>query len=328
VVRQNYHASNPFHNFLHACNVLQTLYHFISQIRSGGGASTHNAPFRPLELLAMCVAALCHDLQHPGVNNDFLAKTQHPLAQRYNDRAILENHHAAMTFATLDFVPLPGGVRVPPADLGTNSSARRTQASEWSCDIVRRLPLRWGYASDAAAARENIHQQQLLSDALKSGTDFFTFRALVTKLILSTEVASHKHHVESVRKHVGQTGTDIAGFVDYIASHSGAREEIMCALIEAADVSNEIRAFTFSQRWAPRVIEEFCQQGDMMQKLGWLTPVPPMFLRAQAHPSRDQPGFIQFLCLPLYHALRDLCPTVFQPCVDALESNLDTWKKP
>jgi len=47
------------------------------------------------------VAALCHDLQHPGVTNSYLVNTVAPLAIRYNNIAVLENHHAAMTFIIL-----------------------------------------------------------------------------------------------------------------------------------------------------------------------------------------------------------------------------------
>jgi hypothetical protein len=39
-----------------------------------------------------------HDLGHPGLNNDFLIATNDSLAVRYNDRAPLENHHAASLF--------------------------------------------------------------------------------------------------------------------------------------------------------------------------------------------------------------------------------------
>lgn len=47
------------------------------------------------------VAALGHDIDHPGVNNAFLRKTHNPLALRYNDRSVLENHHTAVLFSLL-----------------------------------------------------------------------------------------------------------------------------------------------------------------------------------------------------------------------------------
>ncbi len=40
-------------------------------------------------------AALVHDFEHGGLNNDFLVKTAHPLAVTYSDQSPLEHHHIA-----------------------------------------------------------------------------------------------------------------------------------------------------------------------------------------------------------------------------------------
>lgn len=42
-----------------------------------------------------------HDFQHPGVNNHFLVSTRAPLAQRYNDTHVLENHHLSASFSIM-----------------------------------------------------------------------------------------------------------------------------------------------------------------------------------------------------------------------------------
>lgn len=47
------------------------------------------------------MSAICHDLDHKGLNNDFLVKTSSPLAIAYNDLSCLENHHLAQTFRLL-----------------------------------------------------------------------------------------------------------------------------------------------------------------------------------------------------------------------------------
>ncbi len=39
----------------------------------------------------MLIASVCHDLDHPGVNNKFLVATNSELALLYNDRSVLEN---------------------------------------------------------------------------------------------------------------------------------------------------------------------------------------------------------------------------------------------
>ncbi|KAM4675651.1 cGMP-inhibited 3',5'-cyclic phosphodiesterase 3A [Discoglossus pictus] len=122
----------PYHNRIHATDVLHAVWYLSTQAIPGlqvvvndhGSASdsdsdsgiTHghmgyvfskmynssedkygclsgNIP--SLELMALYVAAAMHDYDHPGRTNAFLVATSAPQAVLYNDRSVLENHHAA-----------------------------------------------------------------------------------------------------------------------------------------------------------------------------------------------------------------------------------------
>ncbi|KAJ0056653.1 hypothetical protein NL108_010613, partial [Boleophthalmus pectinirostris] len=61
------------------------------------GCLTWNIP--ALELMALYVAAAMHDYDHPGRTNAFLVATNAPQAVLYNDRSVLENHHAAAAWS-------------------------------------------------------------------------------------------------------------------------------------------------------------------------------------------------------------------------------------
>ncbi|XP_072321927.1 cGMP-inhibited 3',5'-cyclic phosphodiesterase 3B [Eucyclogobius newberryi] len=61
------------------------------------GCLTWNIP--ALELMALFVAAAMHDYDHPGRTNAFLVATNAPQAVLYNDRSVLENHHAAAAWS-------------------------------------------------------------------------------------------------------------------------------------------------------------------------------------------------------------------------------------
>ena len=92
-VRSRY-RHNPYHNWYHATSVMQFAYFTVR--------STEAGEFLPkLDLLALLLAALCHDIDHPGTTNSFQVMAASPLALLYNDQAVLENHHAATTFTLL-----------------------------------------------------------------------------------------------------------------------------------------------------------------------------------------------------------------------------------
>lgn len=87
----NLYHQNAFHNFRHAVDVLQACYHFLKTIE-------RRKLFTSLECFALAVAALGHDVDHPGITNAFLIATSDPLAVLYNDVAVLESHHVATLF--------------------------------------------------------------------------------------------------------------------------------------------------------------------------------------------------------------------------------------
>jgi GAF domain-containing protein len=92
-VRSGY-RDNPYHNYRHAVTVLHSTYMVIAQ----GNAAQH---LSRLQCLGMCVAALGHDINHGGFNNNYLKASYDDLALVYNDRSVLENMHASKTFRLL-----------------------------------------------------------------------------------------------------------------------------------------------------------------------------------------------------------------------------------
>ena len=87
-----YHRNgNPYHNNLHATDVLQTTHWLISQTGVKDRLSD-------LEIFALLFSAIIHDYQHTGTTNNFHIQSNSSLAIMYNDRSVLENHHVAAFF--------------------------------------------------------------------------------------------------------------------------------------------------------------------------------------------------------------------------------------
>ncbi|RHZ06680.1 hypothetical protein DYB26_010595, partial [Aphanomyces astaci] len=92
-VAQHYRA-NSYHNFYHAFQVLHSahiqLKVHMRKLLTG------------LDIFALMIAALCHDVDHPGNNNDFEVKCVSSIALTHNDDAVLERHHCRVTFLILN----------------------------------------------------------------------------------------------------------------------------------------------------------------------------------------------------------------------------------
>ena len=85
---------NPYHNNTHAADVVQTLN---TMLQLGGKLYAAT----PLHLFSILVAAVIHDVQHPGLNNNFQINSHSEMAVQYNDVSVLENYSITWFFAKL-----------------------------------------------------------------------------------------------------------------------------------------------------------------------------------------------------------------------------------
>ncbi|XP_025836823.1 uncharacterized protein LOC108734071 [Agrilus planipennis] len=86
LIEEGYHNTNPYHNSIHATDVTQAMHCFLQENK----IKEH---LQPIEIMAALIGAVAHDLDHPGVNQNFLIQTQNHLAVLYDNMSVLENHH-------------------------------------------------------------------------------------------------------------------------------------------------------------------------------------------------------------------------------------------
>ncbi len=96
-IKKGYYG-NHCHNWRHAFDVMQAVFvflvHFCDELN-----------FTPLEHLALLISGLCHDVGHPGHNNDYMITTGSEIAMLYNRRSVLENCHSFLLFRLLNGRP-------------------------------------------------------------------------------------------------------------------------------------------------------------------------------------------------------------------------------
>ena len=92
----NNYLNNPYHNAIHATDVLQTCFIILSK-----GNVVDNYIFDNIDICSMFIACLIHDIKHPGTSNFYQINKQTKLALRYNDKSPLENMHCSEGFKIL-----------------------------------------------------------------------------------------------------------------------------------------------------------------------------------------------------------------------------------
>ncbi|PHJ23272.1 3 5 -cyclic nucleotide phosphodiesterase domain-containing protein [Cystoisospora suis] len=90
------YLDNAYHNQTHAAEVAHATACLVRCLIPTGWAFGD---------VCSILAAVAHDVGHPGRSNAFLQNSYHPLSIIYNDASILENFHASLLFRIMSEVP-------------------------------------------------------------------------------------------------------------------------------------------------------------------------------------------------------------------------------
>jgi high affinity cGMP-specific 3',5'-cyclic phosphodiesterase 9 len=307
------YRSNPYHNFTHALDVAHTTFRYIKLTKS-------RTKITKLERFAVMVAAIIHDVDHPGLTNAFLVRTRDPLATTYNDQSVLENHHLSYFFNLIE---------------------RKKEANIFDYETTTTT----GGQSGSYFTEESYREVRRIIIACVMHTDMATHFGLVSKM--NEFVVSHdflealqeeekgeendQNEEEDVDDDDDQNEEDPLFEDGLMKKDKGAffktddeRQLMLNVLLHSADISNAVKPFPTYKMWATRVLEEFFNQGDREKTLG--LPVSPMMDRETTIVSVSQINFIEFVVAPLYSAFSKMFPETQSMCVELVE-NRRIWQE-
>ncbi|XP_055003977.1 cGMP-inhibited 3',5'-cyclic phosphodiesterase 3A-like [Boleophthalmus pectinirostris] len=274
---ENGYRDIPYHNRIHATDVLHAVWYLTTQpvpglptpltengihsdsengichgatgflklnseLEEGYGSLARLVP--GLELMALYVAAAMHDYDHPGRTNAFLVATSAPQALLYNDRSVLENHHAA------------------------------------------------------AAWNLFMSQPEFNFLANLEHVEFKRFRFLVIEAILATDLKKHFDFLAEFNAKVGDEGVSS---IDWTNENDRMLVCQMC--IKIADVNGPLKNKDLHLQWTEGIVNEFYEQGDEEASLG--LPISPFMDRSAPQLAKLQESFITHIVGPLcssYHS--------------------------
>lgn len=305
VIQQDYHAENPYHNAVHAADVLQTVHTMIQMalrtattpnvgVEEGGNRDAKAGFFvrscpNHLKLFSILLAAVVHDVDHPGKNNAFHTKLRSELAVMYNDRSVLENWHIAHAFA-----------RMVGLDLLNRSNFHKHDPNKGSgadCDC------------------------NLLCNA--SPEDFASIRNMMIEAVLQTDMTKHFAIVTEMKSMFMQIEEEEKD--SRVIHHDDDRTwSLLMFMLHQADISGQAKADPLFLNWTDRCLQEFFTQGDEEAALG-MWPISPYCDRKTTNQAVAQVGFVEFVVQPSYQVLGEYIPEIQSYVLPIIQEVLEFW---
>ncbi|XP_074649717.1 high affinity cAMP-specific and IBMX-insensitive 3',5'-cyclic phosphodiesterase 8B-like [Tubulanus polymorphus] len=215
LIEANYHANNPYHNSTHAADVLQASAYFLNRERIKN-------MFDQTDEVGSLIAAVVHDVDHPGRTNAFLVNSGNEFAVLYNDLAVLESHHVSLAF--------------------------QLTAKDDRVNIFKNLE-----RDDFRSLRQVIIDMVLATEMTKHFEHLSKYCNNIVKVFCQTE-----EDTESM----GGSGADTSTSQISLLTSPENRLLVKRMLIKCADISNPVRPLGLCKEWAKRISEEYFQQTD------------------------------------------------------------------
>lgn len=262
---------NPYHNFKHGVSVAHIC--FLAAYHTRLTASV----LQPIELLALLLSALCHDVDHPGVNNAYETNAITDLAVTYNDQSVLEHHHAATMFellrsteksvrtsqqslrmrrgsrsaaVALGAVPATATSASSPSMIDKNANAAAVAGGTPGSSLGS--PSGHSAAESAsatsAASALLVVSEEVVSVLGLSRKDFMQFRKTAIAGILATDMTHHNTLTDTARRRAPN-------------DNEIPSKMLVELLVHSADLSNPVLPdFSSVKKWADMVCDEFTNQ--------------------------------------------------------------------
>lgn len=285
VIELDYRAENPYHNAIHAADVLQTL-HTLIQVSLEEDFLV-NCP--PIKIFSILLSAVVHDVDHPGKTNAFHTGMRTELAIMYNDTSVLENWHVAHAFARLLNVDITGGEFVHQSQV---------------VDEKRK-------ASPGTELTKSAKESETNFLCNVSVDQFKQIRNLMIEAVLHTDMTKHFAMVNAAK---GLTYQEISDDNTW---------KVLMFMLHMADISGQAKPGPLFEHWTDRCMSEFFSQGDEERDLG--LPISPNCDRNTVKPAESQVGFIKFVVEPAYEVLAMFVPYVQEYVLNCIHNNLAFW---
>ena len=221
-VTKQYLTSTLYHNSLHGADITQTICLFFNN--SNAEEICHT---QAIDLLSIIIAALGHDIGHPGLTNTFQINSLSDMAITYNDSSCLENFHLTTLFKTI----------------------RKDETN-----IFEKLS-----SPDFKKIRKRMISEILATDMAIHGKILNNIRSKIPDYLLQEKndnndnFSPKKFELITDIKNEETTNEEKQALFDYF--------------IHSADLGHNTKLFDISLKWVELLSNEFWLQGDKEKKM-------------------------------------------------------------
>ena len=300
---ENGHQDNPYHNATHVADVLQSMHCLLTR----GGISKFVTRF---EKFAGLFAAIIHDFEHRGFNNDFLIKTVDDWAigvfvcLRLNVALCISSRvlwHVARCRCALWF-RLRCRVRI-----------LRLPSLHVYARWCSHLPNHYTDANDKSpneahhlsAAFRILRQPECNFLHRMPADQSAKFRKMVIEMVMATDMGEHMAIVSKLKNEIQKR---LESLDDEIGDDppEQLRILVMQSAIKVADIGHLFAELPVHIQWSEKLEEEMWRQGDTEKELS----MNVSFLMDRDKPgvTKSQPGFIDFVVMPLFETWTSCFP--------------------
>ena len=221
-VANQYLTSTLYHNSLHGADITQTICLFFNNSNAEEVCHT-----QAIDLLSIIIAALGHDIGHPGLTNTFQINSSSEMAITYNDSSCLENFHLAKLFKTI----------------------RKEETN-----IFEKLS-----SQDYKKIRKRMISEILATDMAIHGKILNNIRSKIPDFLLQEK--NDKEENNNIKKF------ELISDINNEETTNEEKQALFDYFIHSADLGHNTKIFDISLKWVELLSNEFWFQGDKERKM-------------------------------------------------------------
>ncbi|KAM3586424.1 hypothetical protein VKS41_002940 [Umbelopsis sp. WA50703] len=308
------YLQNPYHSFFHAVDVTAVIYYILNDLEAAIHLST-------LDMAALLIAALCHDIGHPGYNNVYQVNRKTDLAIRYKNTSVLESHSCTLTMDLLTHHQLLRRLKKVSQDAGKLVTEQHFRSSIIKMILATDMIFHYELQEQLGSLIEYMSPSD---DELSATDDEEEPNDLkhIDKDLTATSLAESEQGQTADEPSAATSSVDIS--VTPLELDDKQRQTLCNVLLHAADISNTVRPWHLCQQWSDLVIEEFFRQGDA-EKL-YSLPLSPGMDRNEATQYSISLKFSDYVVKPYFEAFAEFLPAA-GTFVDTLSANRAQWER-